>query len=113
ALMHAAMRKGLQVNRWETSAPIAANAGKLDQEQLLTAARSPDVERRVRESTAEFHQMQATQRPTFLLQNTIGDKATFSGIWAAPPLVAAIDAMLEDQRSYVSWAAHVGEPPSS
>src|SRR5688572_8600215 len=63
ALMHAAMREGRQVNRWEESLPIAADAAGLRVEQLKERAVSPEIEKRVRESTAEFHRLQATQRP--------------------------------------------------
>jgi predicted DsbA family dithiol-disulfide isomerase len=113
ALMHAAMREGRLVNRWEESIPIAAKAGGLDERKLESRAKSPEIEKRVRESTAEFHKMQATQRPTFLLQSGIGDKAMLSGLWTAEPVAAVIEAMMEDERGYASWAGHFGEPPAS
>lgn len=112
ALMEAAMRQGLPVNRWEVSLPVAAKAADLPPEKLAEHARSPEIEERVRASTVDFHRMQATQRPTFLVQNSIGDRAMLSGIWTAPPVAAVIDAMIADERAYMSWAAHFGNPPA-
>jgi predicted DsbA family dithiol-disulfide isomerase len=109
--MHAAMHEGQPVIRWEVSLPIAAKAAGLDLPRLEQAARSPAVEERVRASTAEFHAMKATQRPTFVVENGIGDRAMLSGLWVAPPVAAVIDAMLDDEKAYASWCAHFGPPP--
>jgi len=78
---------------------------------LLKKAKSPEVEARARATTAEFHSLQVNQRPTFLLENNIGDRAVFSGLATAAPLAAAIDAMLNDAAAYASHAAHFGLPP--
>jgi predicted DsbA family dithiol-disulfide isomerase len=113
AIAHAALREGQQVAKWEVAAAAGAQAGKLDQKELLEHARSSAVEARARASTAEFHALQVTQRPTFVIESEIGDRAVFSGIATLPPLVAAIDAMFEDLAAYDSHAAHFGAPPSS
>ena len=47
--------------------------------ELLERARSTVVETRVRADTADFHLLQVTQRPTFVLDSEIGDRAVFSG----------------------------------
>ena len=111
AIAHAALREGQQVGKWEVAAAIGAQAGNLDKMKLLERARSPEVETRARASTAEFHALQVTQRPTFVLESEIGDRVIFSGIATLPPLVATIDAMLEDLAAYESYAAHFGAPP--
>ena len=54
------------------------------------------MEKRLRESTAEFHAMQITQRPTFVIDTEIGDRAVFSGIVRLEPIAATIDSMLDD-----------------
>jgi hypothetical protein len=71
------------------------------------------VEARARATTAEFHALQVTQRPTFVIESEIGDRAIFSGLATLPPLVVTIDAMLEDLAAYESHAAHFGAPPPS
>jgi predicted DsbA family dithiol-disulfide isomerase len=113
ALMEAAMREGKKVADWNVSAGVAAKAGGLGESALLAKARSPEIEKRVRASTAQFHALQVTQRPTFVLESNIGDRAVFSGCWRAEPLIAAIETMLADAAAYASWKAHMGEPPKS
>ena len=79
---------------------------------LLKTSRSPEIEKRVRATTAEFHALQVTQRPAFVLENNIGDRAVFSGLVKAGPIASTIDMMLDDAAAYASHAAHFGSPPS-
>jgi predicted DsbA family dithiol-disulfide isomerase len=112
ALIHAAVREGRKVGRWEIAVEVAAAAaGGLDRQALLRRAKSPAVKARTRASTAEFKALQVDQRPTFLLENDIGDRAMFSGLGKAEPIAATIDAMLADELAYASYAAHHGGPP--
>ena len=113
AIANAALREGRKVGRWEEAAAVAASAAGLDVTALLKKAKSPEIEARARATTAEFHALQVTQRPTFLLENNIGDRAVFSGLVVAAPLAAAIDAMLNDAAAYASHAAHFGPPPAN
>ena len=111
ALMEAAMRRGQKVGDWDVSVAVAAKAAGLDSGALKKAARSPKIEKRVRATTVEFHALQVTQRPTFVLEDDIGDRAVFSGLVKAGPITVAIDAMLDDMAAYASHAAHFGSPP--
>jgi predicted DsbA family dithiol-disulfide isomerase len=113
ALAHAAMREGRKVGRWEESIAVGAAAAGLDPAALRKVAESAKVEARVRASTAEFHSLQVTQRPAFLLENNIADRAVFSGLVTAAPLAAALEALLNDATAYASFAAHFGPPPAS
>jgi predicted DsbA family dithiol-disulfide isomerase len=113
ALAGAVLRDGKQADQWEIAAEIGAEAGGIDKAKLLEDARSPAIEARVRASTAEFHALNVTQRPTFVIDSEIGDRAVFSGFAKLPPLAAAVDAMLEDIAAYESHAAHFGTPPPS
>ena len=111
AIAHAAVREGKKVGRWEVAVAAAAEAGRLDPAKLLARAQSPEVAARAQTTTAEFHALQVTQRPTFLIENSIGDRAVFSGTVRADPLAAALDAQLSDEAAYASWRAHFGDPP--
>ncbi len=113
ALAEAAMRRGLKVGQWEVSAPIAARAAGVEMAELLERARSTEVQQRVRATTAEFHALQVAQRPTFVFDDEIGDRAVFSGLAVIEPLAAAMDAMLRDCAGYAAWKAHMGDPPTS
>ncbi|MFT3784121.1 MAG: DsbA family protein [Nibricoccus sp.] len=112
ALMTAAMREGRKIGRLEEAVAVAANATGLDAAKLRAAAESNEVQQRVRNSTAEFHSLQINQRPAFLIEDSIGDRAVFSGLVRREPLIAAIDAMLADTAAYASYAAHFGPPPA-
>jgi len=111
ALMEAAMRRGQKVGRWEVAAAVAAKAARLNAKRLLARAKSGPIEKRVRAATAAFHALQVTQRPAFLLEDNIGDRAVLSGLVKVAPLAAAIDAMLDDAAAYAAHAAHYGNPP--
>ena len=112
ALAQAALRQGKKVSDWSVCAEVAASAGNLDKKKLLDAAQSPAVEKRIRASAAEFHSFQITQRPAFLIDTEIGDRAIFSGVVKLEPLAATIDSMLEDTTAYAAHKAHFGEPPA-
>ena len=112
ALAHAALREGKKVSDWEIAAEVAAAAASVDKKKLLERARSPEIEKRVRASTAEFHALQITQRPAFLIDTEIGDRAVFSGVVKLEPLTATLDSMLDDAAAYAAHKAHFGDPPA-
>ncbi len=111
ALMEAALCAGKKVGEWDVSVAVAAWAANLDAVALLKTLRSPEIEKRVRATTAEFHALQVTQRPAFVLENNISDRAVFSGLVKAGPIASTIDVMLDDAAAYASHAAHFGSPP--
>ncbi|MEY2565176.1 MAG: hypothetical protein QOH88_3369 [Verrucomicrobiota bacterium] len=112
ALSTAVLRDHRPADQWEAAAEIAAEASGLDSAKLVERARSPEIEARVRASTAKFHALQVTQRPTFVIDSEIGDRVVFSGFAKVAPLAAALDAMLDDLKAYESYAAHFGSPPA-
>lgn len=112
AIAHAGEREGKKVGRWEVAIAAAVKGAKLNKTKLLTRAKSPAIAARVKKSSAEFDALQVTQRPTFLVESAIGDRAVFSGIVRVEPLAAALDALLSDQAAYDSHRAHFGGPPA-
>lgn len=112
AIANATLREAKKIGEWEISAEIGAKAGKLDATELLERARSSVIENRIRADTADFHALNVTQRPTFLLDTEIGDRAVFSGIVRLEPLAATLDGMVDDAVAYAAHKAHFGDPPS-
>ena len=112
ALAHAALREGKEIGDWNVAADTGAEAGGIDTGKLLERARSAEIEQRVRASTAEFHALQITQRPAFVIDTEIGDRAVFSGVIKLEPLTATIDSMLYDAAVYAAHKAHFGDPPA-
>ena len=113
ALAQAGLREGRKTGRWEVAAEVGARASGLPEATLLERAQSEEIERHIRDTTAEFHKLQVTQRPTFVIDSTIGDRALFSGFAVLAPLAATLDAMLDDAVAYEAHAAHFGSPPEA
>ena len=111
AIANAALRDGKKVSDWNVAVEIGAAAANLDKTKLLNGAQSSAVEKRIRAATAEFHSFQVTQRPAFLIDTEIGDRAVFSGVVELEPLAATIDSMLDDATAYAAHKAHFGDPP--
>jgi predicted DsbA family dithiol-disulfide isomerase len=111
ALSHASEIEGIKIGRVELAAAVAARASGLAVRKVLARAQSAAVRARVDASTAEFFSHRIEQRPAFILQDGIGDKAVFSGLVKIEPIAATIDAMLADTAAYAAHAAHFGTPP--
>ncbi len=112
AIARAGLIDGRKVGRWEESVAAAATAAGLNADALMQKAKSAEIENRARATTAEFHALQVSQRPTFVLESSIGDRAVFAGLATLAPLAAAADAMLADATAYASFATHFGKPPA-
>ncbi|HEY0457186.1 MAG TPA: disulfide bond formation protein DsbA, partial [Verrucomicrobiae bacterium] len=78
ALAEAAVRQGKQIGRWDIAVEVASWAAELEPTILLERAHEPEIEKRVHASSAEFDELKISQRPAFLLENKIGDRAVFS-----------------------------------
>ena len=113
ALAHAGLREGWKIADWQICAFVAAAAVPevLDEAKLLDHAKSPEIEAQAREATREFHTLGMTSRPGFVLENSTGDRAVFSGLAKSAPLIAAMDALLSDEAAQIAYAAHHGNPP--
>jgi predicted DsbA family dithiol-disulfide isomerase len=111
AISNAALREGKKVGDIAVAAAIAAKASGVPARKLRARAESAAVRARLDASTAEFHSHRITQRPAFIIEDAIGDKAVFSGLVQSGPLVAAIDAMISDTAAYAAHAVHQGSPP--
>lgn len=113
ALNYAALREGRKIGDLNEAIAVAVAATKLNPAELRARAESAEVRARVDASTAEFFAHQINQRPAFVLQDAIGDKAVFSGLVRIAPLAATIDAMLADVAGYAAHEAHHGPMPRS
>jgi predicted DsbA family dithiol-disulfide isomerase len=111
ALARAALFGGRKIGDMGEAVAVASKASGVPRAKLRTRAESAEVRKRVDASTAEFLAHRIAQRPAFIIEDAIGDKAVFSGLVAVEPLAAAIDAMLSDTAAYASHAAHHGTPP--
>ncbi len=111
ALAHAGIREGRKIGDLATAVAVASRVTKIPSRKLRAAAESAAVRARVDASTKDFFAHQISQRPAFILEDAIGDKAVFSGLVRLEPLVATIDAMLADTAAYAAHQAHYGAVP--
>ena len=111
ALSRAALIDGLKIGDMAVAAAVASKASGVPVRKFRARAESAAVRARVDASTAEFHSHRIAQRPAFILEDAIGDKAVFSGIVRIEPLAATIDAMISDTAAYAAHKAHHGETP--
>ena len=112
ALSNAALVGGRKVGDMGVAVDVASTASGVPPKRLRARAESGAVRARVDASTADFHAHRIGQRPAFVLEDAIGDKAVFSGLVAIEPLAATIEAMLRDTAAYAAHAAHFGAPPA-
>jgi predicted DsbA family dithiol-disulfide isomerase len=111
ALSRAALLEGRRVADLAEAARVASAASGIPAARLQERAASDEIRNRVEASTRDFQAHRITQRPAFILEDGIGDKAVFSGLVSAAPLAAAIEAMLADTAAYAAHAAHHGPTP--
>jgi predicted DsbA family dithiol-disulfide isomerase len=113
ALSNAILREGSKAIRdVDVAAGIGARAGGLEKGKLLERAKLPEIEKRIRQSTTDWEALKVTQRPTFLVDTEIGDRAIFSGVIRLEPIAATLDSMIDDAAAYAAHAAHFGAPPA-
>lgn len=113
ALARAGMIDGRKIGDWDVALAVASEVSKLNAAELAARSRSPENLDQMRKSTREFHDLRMTVRPSYLIENNIGDRATFSGLATFEPLAATVEAMLRDSEGYASYAAHHGKPPGA
>ena len=114
ALSHAAMHDGRRIGKLDIAVDVATQAApELAPAPLRAAADSAAVKDRVAASTQRFLDHQLNERPSFIIESTIGDKAVLAGTWRAEPLAAVIDHQLADHAGYAAHLAHFGPVPSS
>jgi len=111
ALSRAALVDGRKIGDMAVAVAVAAKASGIAPGKLRARAESAAVRARLDASTAEFHSHRIGQRPAFILEDSIGDKAVFSGLVRIEPIAATIEAMLSDTAAYAAHAAHHGAPP--
>ncbi|MGC3992280.1 MAG: DsbA family protein [Chthoniobacteraceae bacterium] len=114
AIARAAVIEGRKIGDLAEAVRIAVEAvPELDSTALSERAQSQEVLQRLRATTAEFHALDIDQRPAFVLENAIGDRAVLSGIVHAEPLLALVGSMLADEAVQAAYGGRFGGPPQA
>ena len=110
ALSNAALIDGRKVGDMGVAAAVASAVSGVPPKRLRARAESAAVRARVDASTAEFHSHRIGQRPAFILEDAIGDKAVFSGIVRIEPIAATIESMPVSYTHLDVYKRQLGDP---
>lgn len=97
-LAHAAMIEGKPVGRRDVASEEAARLSGFPAERIAELMESPQIAQRIVQTTKEFDDLALPQRPSFVMRNTSGDLAVFSGLYTFEALDGAIGEMLHASR---------------
>jgi hypothetical protein len=108
AVMSEAMERGALFGREaEVNAFVARIAG-VDADAIGRRAAEPRVAAMLHRGNERLAQLGADERPTFVLENAIGDRAVLKGMWQREAVVACAEALAADEAAY----AAAGAPPA-
>ncbi len=94
ALSSAALIDGKPVWRRENAVREAARVSGLPAEDIARTMDDPAVRARIEQGTQEYADLALPQLPSFVLRNTSGDLAVFSGLYTFESLDAVVREML-------------------
>jgi predicted DsbA family dithiol-disulfide isomerase len=104
-LAHAALIEGKPIGRRETAIEEAARLSGFPAPRIGELMDSPEVTQRIAQTTQEFNDLALPQRPSFVMRNTSGDLAVFSGLYTFEALDGAIGEMLHASRATEEFGA--------
>jgi len=107
AVMSAAMEQGLLMGRANECYEFMGRYLNMTASEVAKRASEPRVKEALAEGNRRLAALGADERPTFLLENDIGDRIVLKGMWHKELVAAAALALLHDQRAY----AMAGPPP--
>lgn len=97
-LAYAALIDGKPLGQRETAIEEAARLTGFPAAQIAHMMDSPEVTQRVAQSTLEYKDLALPQLPSFVLRNTSGDLAVFSGLYTFDSLDSVVGEMLHASR---------------
>jgi predicted DsbA family dithiol-disulfide isomerase len=100
ATMRAAMVDGKLLGRRNVAIATVAEIAGLSAAELERAVDSKAVAESIRDGTERLRACGCAERPSFLLENAIGDRVVMQGVWQTRPLLAALDALRSDEEAY-------------
>lgn len=97
-LSRAALIDGKPAGRREVAIEEAARLSGLPAERIAELMDSPQVTARIAQTTQEFKDLALPQLPSFVMRNSSGDIAVFSGLYTFESLDSVIGEMLHASR---------------
>lgn len=97
-LSRAALLEGRKLGRRDEAVAHAARLSGFAPERIAEVMDSPQVTQRIAQTTCEFKDLALPQLPSFVMRNTSGDLAVFSGLYTFEALDSVIGEMLHASR---------------
>jgi predicted DsbA family dithiol-disulfide isomerase len=107
ATMRAAMVEGRLLGRRDVALDTVAELTGLSPAELERVVDSASIARSMREGNERLRACGCVERPSFLVENAIGDRVAMQGVWQTQPLLAALAALRADEDAY----RRAGAPP--
>jgi predicted DsbA family dithiol-disulfide isomerase len=107
ATMRAAMVDGGLVGRRDVAIGTVAELTGLSSAELERLVDSESIAESMRDGNERLRACGCAERPSFLLENAIGDRVVMQGVWQTQPLLAALAALRYDEDAY----RRAGAPP--
>ena len=104
-LSRAAMLEGEPLGRRDVAVREAARLSGFAPERIAELMEAPHVLQRIAQATQEYRDLALPQLPSFVMRNTTGDLAVFSGLYTFESLDAAIGEMLHASRITEAFGA--------
>lgn len=104
-LSRAALLDGKPMGRREAAIEEAARLSGFAAESIAETMESPQVTQRIAQTTQEYKDLALPQLPSFILRNTSGDLAVFSGLYTFESLDKVIGEMLHASRVTAEFGA--------
>lgn len=97
-LSHAALIDGKPLGKRDVAIEEAARLGGFPKERIAQTMESAQVAQRIAQTTQEYKDLALPQLPSFVMRNTSGDLAVFSGLYTFESLDSVIGEMLHASR---------------
>ncbi len=97
-LSHAALIEGKHLGRREIAIEEASRLSGFPAERIAQLMDSAQVAQRIAQTTQEYKDLALPQLPSFVMRNTSGDLAVFSGLYTFESLDSVIGEMLHASR---------------
>ena len=107
-MMAAAMRDGALLGRRAVAVETAARLAGLDARALDERIDAATTGRTLNEGNERLTSWRCAERPSWRIENESGDSVTMQGVWQAPPILAAIEALRSDERAYAAAGPPLG-----
>lgn len=100
ATMRAAMVDGGLLGRRDVAIATVADLTERSSAELERVVDSESIAESMREGNDRLRACGCAERPSFLLENAIGDRIVMQGVWQTQPLLAVLASLRHDEDAY-------------